>query len=72
MFEPMREWVERVKRHPLVAHALYANQRFQERLGPQFAGAITYFSVLSLVPVLMFVFAMLGMTIVGAYLAGRG
>ena len=62
MFEPMREWVERVKRHPLVAHALYANQRFQERLGPQFAGAITYFSVLSLVPVLMFVFAMLGMT----------
>lgn len=50
-------------RHPLVAHALCAIERFNERLGPQFAGAITYFSVLSLVPILMFVFAVLGMTL---------
>ncbi|MFT3886719.1 MAG: YihY/virulence factor BrkB family protein [Arachnia sp.] len=59
----MREWLERIKRHPVVAHALCANARFTERLGPQLAGAITYFSVLSIVPMLMFVFAIVGMTL---------
>lgn len=48
---------------PVVAHALAANQRYITRLGPQFAGAVTYFSVLSMVPVLMFAFSMLGMTL---------
>lgn len=48
---------------PPVAHLLAAAGRFSTRLGPQFAGAITYFSVLSLVPILMFSFAMLGMVL---------
>lgn len=59
----MKQWIERIKRHPVVAHALCAVERFNERLGPQFAGSITYFSVLSVVPILMFVFASIGMTL---------
>lgn len=61
------EWfkttIRRVTSWPVVAHALTANQRYISRLGPQFAGAVTYFSVLSMVPVLMFAFSMLGMTL---------
>lgn len=49
-------------RRPGVAHLLAANQRFGKRLGPQFAGAVTYFSVLSMIPVLMFAIAALGLT----------
>lgn len=48
---------------PPVAHLMAANTRFGARLGPQFAAAITYFSVLSIVPILMFSFATLGMTL---------
>lgn len=48
---------------PAVAHALAANERYNMRLGPQFAAGITYFSVLSMVPILMFAFAALGMTL---------
>lgn len=47
---------------PWAAHLLRANTRFGNRLANQFAGAITYFSVLALVPILMFAFSMLGMT----------
>ncbi|WP_449652062.1 YhjD/YihY/BrkB family envelope integrity protein [Tessaracoccus sp.] len=50
-------------RRPWVAHLLAANERFGKRLGPQFAGAVTYFSVLSMVPVLMFGVAVLGLTV---------
>lgn len=37
--------------------------RFTARLGNQFAAAMSYFSVLSLVPILMFGFSMLGLTL---------
>ncbi len=37
--------------------------RFFKRLGPQFSGSVTYFSILSMIPVLMFVVALLGMTV---------
>jgi len=55
--------VQRIKDHPFVAHLLRALDRFNGRLGSQFAAAITYFSVLAMVPVLMFGFSMLGMTV---------
>lgn len=42
---------------PSIAHLLRTNQRYGSRLGSQFAAAVTYFSVLSLVPILMFAFA---------------
>lgn len=45
---------------PAVAHVLRMNARYVTRLGNQFAGAITYFSVLSLVPILMFAFSACG------------
>lgn len=50
-------------RRPVVAHMLAAVERFGKRLGPQFAGAVTYFSVLSMIPVLMFAVAALGFTV---------
>lgn len=50
-------------RRPAVAHILAALDRYNKRLGPQFAAAVTYFSVLSLVPILMFGFSMLGLTL---------
>ncbi len=49
-----------LKRTPWSAHLLRANDRFQNRMGNQLAGGITYFSVLTLVPALMFAFSFLG------------
>lgn len=57
------KFVQAILRLPLVAHAVKAVQRFLERFGIQFAAAITYFSVLSIVPILMVAFAALGLTI---------
>ncbi|WP_161490275.1 YhjD/YihY/BrkB family envelope integrity protein [Tessaracoccus flavescens] len=59
----MKQWIDRVMNKPTVAHALAANERYNSRLGPQFAAGITYFSVLSMVPILMFSFAALGLTL---------
>ena len=56
----MKEWVERLKNKPWVAHLVRAVERFNNRLGSQFGGAITYFSILALVPILLFAFAALG------------
>ncbi|MDR3431188.1 MAG: inner membrane protein YhjD [Rouxiella aceris] len=43
-----------------VAHLLRAADRFNDRLGSQFGAAITYFSFLSLIPILMVSFAVVG------------
>lgn len=59
----MKDWIDRVVGHPVIAHAMAANERYNNRLGPQFAAAVTYFSVLSMVPILMFAFSMLGLTL---------
>lgn len=59
----MAEFVEKLKSKPWVAHLLEAAGRFGERLGGQFAAAITYFSVLAIVPVVMVAFAALGLTL---------
>nr|WP_269451960.1 YhjD/YihY/BrkB family envelope integrity protein [Tessaracoccus coleopterorum] len=48
---------------PAVAHALSAYERYSSRLGPQFAAGIAYYSILSMVPILMLCFAALGMTL---------
>lgn len=45
---------------PFVIHVRHALARFGERLGNQFAAAVTYFLVLALIPTLMFAFATLG------------
>lgn len=59
----LTEFVADLRHRPWVAHLLRMQDRFSNRLGNQFAGAITYFSVLALVPVLMFAFAALGFTL---------
>jgi membrane protein len=56
----MKDWLERLKQKPWVEHLLRAVERFLNRLGNQFGAAITYFSVLALVPILLFAFAVLG------------
>ncbi|CNI53224.1 inner membrane protein YhjD [Yersinia massiliensis] len=50
----------RVKKYPAVAHLIRATDRFNDRLGSQFGAAITYFSFLSLIPILMVSFAAVG------------
>lgn len=62
----MLEWLKGLKEKPGVAHLLRANQRFNGRLGNQFGAAITYFSVLAMVPILMFAFAITGFVLVVA------
>lgn len=59
----MPAFIERLKSQPWIAHLLEALARYGERLGGQFAAAITYFSVLAIVPVLMVAFAALGLTV---------
>ena len=56
----MKEWLERLKGKPWAAHLIRAVERFNNRLGSQFGAAITYFSILALVPILLFAFAVLG------------
>ncbi|MET0234617.1 MAG: inner membrane protein YhjD [Kibdelosporangium sp.] len=45
---------------PWLDHLVRANEAFGERYGNQFAAAVTYFSVLSLFPLLMIAFAVAG------------
>lgn len=49
-----------IQRNPVVAHIIRATQRFNDRLGNQFGAAITYFSFLSMIPILMVSFAAAG------------
>jgi membrane protein len=44
----------------MVAHIIRAAERFNDRLGNQFGAAITYFSFLSMIPILMVSFAAAG------------
>lgn len=50
----------KVQRQPMVAHLIRAVERFNDRLGNQFGAAITYFSFLSMIPILMVSFAAAG------------
>ncbi|WP_203566532.1 YhjD/YihY/BrkB family envelope integrity protein [Aestuariimicrobium ganziense] len=59
----MKDKLAQLKAKPWVAHLLRAWARYSNRMGGQFAAAVTYFSVLAMVPILMFGFSMLGMTL---------
>lgn len=52
--------VARVQAWGWVAHLVRTTERFNDRLGSQFGAAITYFSFLSLIPILMVSFAAAG------------
>lgn len=48
------------RRYPWLDHLLRANESFNDHYGNHYAAAITYFSVLSLIPILMVAFAIAG------------
>lgn len=52
--------IEKIQRNSVIAHLLRATERFNDRLGNQFGAAITYFSFLSMIPILMLAFAAAG------------
>src|SRR6478672_12908564 len=54
---------KRIASRPGVKHLIAAITRYGDRLGSQFAGAMTYFSFLSLVPILMVGFAVAGIVL---------
>lgn len=60
----MRDWLSRVRARPWVAHVLRAYERFTGRLGAQFSAAITYFSVLAIVPLVMVACSIVGFILV--------
>lgn len=58
--------IERLRReHPWLDHLFRANESFSEHYGNHYAAAVTYFSVLSLVPILMVAFAVAGFVLAG-------
>lgn len=52
--------LNKTARNPIIAHLLRTVERFNDRMGNQFGAAITYFSFLSLIPMLMVSFAAAG------------
>jgi membrane protein len=59
------------RKHPWLDHVIRANEAFTERFGNHYAAAITYFSVLSLVPLLMVGFSVAGFVLAGNDVAMR-
>ena len=51
---------EKIQQLPMIAHLIRAAERFNDRMGNQFGAAITYFSFLSMIPILMVSFAAAG------------
>lgn len=58
--ETVTSTAQKFQRYPVIAHLLRATERFNDRLGNQFGAAITYFSFLSMIPILMVSFAAAG------------
>jgi membrane protein len=51
---------QKIQRRPMIAHLIRAAERFNDRMGNQFGAAITYFSFLSMIPIMMVSFAAAG------------
>ena len=51
---------QKIQRRPVIAHLIRAAERFNDRMGNQFGAAITYFSFLSMIPIMMVSFAAAG------------
>jgi membrane protein len=58
-------WLARMRKREGVAHLERAAVSYSERNGDHYAAAITYFSVLSLIPLLMIGFAVVGFVLAG-------
>ncbi len=59
----VRSLVEWLQANPAGSHLLRALARYTNRLGNQLAAAMAFFSILAIVPVLMFAFAAIGFTL---------
>lgn len=59
----MTQWINHLLVQPSVLHLRRMQERFGQRQGNQFAGAVAYFSLLSIVPILMLAFSALGFTL---------
>jgi membrane protein len=60
------------KAYPWLDHVIRANESYGDHYGNQHAAAITYFSILSLIPILMVAFAVAGVVLAGnAHLLGE-
>ena len=53
-------FADKIQRQPVIAHLIRSAERFNDRMGNQFGAAITYFSFLSMIPILMVSFAAAG------------
>ena len=51
------------RKYPWLDHLIRANDAFTERYGNHYAAAITYFSVLSVFPLFMVAFAVVGLVV---------
>lgn len=60
MWSTIKGWFRRLLRRSSVRHVIRALERFNARLGLQFAGALTYFSFLAVVPIIMVSFSAAG------------
>ncbi|WP_253381229.1 inner membrane protein YhjD [unidentified bacterial endosymbiont] len=58
--ETVTHTADKIQRRPWIAHMIRAAERFNDRMGNQFGAAITYFSFLSMIPILMVSFAAAG------------
>ncbi|WP_039057844.1 inner membrane protein YhjD [Enterobacter sp. Bisph1] len=56
----LRNIAQKIQSWPKVAHLIRATERFNDRMGNQFGAAITYFSFLSMIPIMMVSFAAAG------------
>ncbi|WP_333907918.1 YihY/virulence factor BrkB family protein [Cutibacterium equinum] len=61
----MKDMIAAIMKRPGIAHLLRSHTRFTRRLGNHFAASITYFTVLAIVPVIAFAFAVLGLILSG-------
>ncbi|WP_407439095.1 inner membrane protein YhjD [Lelliottia sp.] len=58
--ETVTDTAQKIQRRPMIAHLIRATERFNDRMGNQFGAAITYFSFLSMIPIMMVSFAAAG------------
>ena len=59
----MKDTITAIMKRHSIAHLLRAHTRFNRRLGNHFAASITYFTVLAIIPVVAFAFAVLGLVL---------
>lgn len=64
LLDKAKDAFQLIQQQPVIAHLLRATERFNDRLGNQFGAAITYFSFLSMIPILMLSFAAAGFFLV--------